>query len=169
MHFRGSIHFRFSLTIICGPVVGLGSEASLVLARQGGGMAAKLSDTFACQPSTQRGRGILIDGHAGSRCIAYCNGKCVILRSLDDPSKCDWCIADHAYPTTVARFSPNGEWVASGDSNGTVRIWARGGENVLKFENKALVGAIEDLGWSHDGERIVVCGESKQQFVRAFM
>ncbi|CAI5513512.1 unnamed protein product [Closterium sp. Naga37s-1] len=77
-------------------------------------------------------------------------------------------LAGHSYPTTVARISPNGEWVASADVSGTVRVWGRGGERRLKYEIKALNGPIDDLQWSPDGQRILVCGDGKPTYVRAF-
>ncbi|KHN00172.1 66 kDa stress protein [Glycine soja] len=77
---------------------------------------------------------------------------------------------DHAYPATVARFSPNGEWVASADASGTVRIWGTRNDFVLKKEFRVLSARIDDLQWSPDGLRIVACGEGKgKSFVRAFM
>jgi WD40 repeat protein len=70
----------------------------------------------------------------------------------------------------VARFSPNGEWVASGDVSGTVRVWARNEDRTLRFEIRALSGSIDDLDWSPDGQRIVVCGDGKgSTFVKAFL
>ena len=53
----------------------------------------------------------------------YTNGKSVVLRSLRNPMLCDM-YTEHGYAATVARFSPNGEWVASGDTAGNVRVWA---------------------------------------------
>jgi hypothetical protein len=47
----------------------------------------------------------------------YTNGKNVIVRSLKDPGLCD-VYTEHGYAATVARFSPNGEWIASADSAG---------------------------------------------------
>ena len=77
---------------------------------------------------------------------------------------------DHGYPTTVARFSPNGEWVASADASGTVRIWGRYNDHVLKNEFRVLTGRVDDLMWSADGLRIVASGDCKgKAFVRAFM
>lgn len=77
---------------------------------------------------------------------------------------------EHAYPATVARFSPNGEWIASADVSGTVRIWGSRSEHVLKKEFKVLSGRIDDLQWSPDGMRIVASGEGRgKSFVRAFM
>ncbi|KAH9306510.1 hypothetical protein KI387_010914 [Taxus chinensis] len=130
---------------------------------------AKLIENHVCMPVTERGRGILIAGDAKTNSIIYCNGRSVIIRSLDNPMEA-FVYGEHAYPTSVARFSPNGEWVASGDTSGLVRIWGRNGDHSLKFENRALSGRIDDLEWSSDGQRIVVCGDSKgKSLVRAFM
>jgi WD40 repeat protein len=99
----------------------------------------------------------------------YCNGRSVIIRSLANPLNVE-IYGEHAYPTTVAKFSPNGEWIASGDVSGQVRIWARNEEHTLKFEIRALSGSIDDLDWSFDGQRIVVCGDGKgSTFVKAFL
>lgn len=46
--------------------------------------------------------------------IIYANGKSIVIRSLKNPLESDTYI-DHQYATTVAKFSPNGSWVASGD------------------------------------------------------
>lgn len=130
---------------------------------------AKLLETLASVPSTERGRGILISGNPKSSSIIYCNGRSVIIRSLVDPLQVE-VYGEHGYPVTVARFSPNGEWVASGDVSGTVRVWARNEEHTLRFEIRALSGSIDDLDWSADGQRIVVSGDGKgSTFVKAFL
>ncbi|BBN03720.1 WD repeat-containing protein 1 (actin-interacting protein 1) [Marchantia polymorpha subsp. ruderalis] len=130
---------------------------------------AKLRETYAPMPTTERGSGILISGDPKSNYIAYANGRSVLLRSLVNPLEVD-VYGDHGYNVTVARISPSGQWVASGDVSGTVRIWARGNDHILRFEIKALSGRIDDLQWSDDGERIAVCGDGKgKTFLRAFM
>lgn len=130
---------------------------------------AQLAQTHASVPITERGRGILVAGDAKSGSIVYCNGRSVIIRSLKDPSQVE-VYGEHGYPVTVARFSPNGEWIASGDVSGTVRVWARNADRTLRFEIRALSGAIDDLDWSPDGQRIVVCGDGKgSTFVKAFL
>ncbi|KAJ7520469.1 hypothetical protein O6H91_19G007100 [Diphasiastrum complanatum] len=130
---------------------------------------AVLAETYPCVPVTERGRGILIAGDAKTNSIVYCNGRSVIIRSLEDPLLVD-IYSEHAYAATVARFSPNGEWIASGDVSGSLRIWARGPGHILKLEIRALSGRIDDLQWSADGERIVVSGDGKgKTMVRAFM
>ncbi|XP_031105427.1 actin-interacting protein 1-2-like [Ipomoea triloba] len=132
-------------------------------------MLAKLKETYACVPSTERGRGILISGDPKSNSILYCNGRSVIIRYLDRPLEVA-VYAEHAYQTTVARYSPNGEWIASADVSGTVRIWGTHNDFVLKKEFRVLSGRIDDLQWSPDGMRIVASGDGKgKSLVRAFM
>ena len=72
--------------------------------------------------------------------------------------------SEHGYQATVARFHPNGEWVASADVAGHVRVWAShtlGCEPVLKIEHHPLSGAVDDMQWSSDGQRIMLCGEGR--------
>jgi WD40 repeat protein len=128
-----------------------------------------LAETYACVPSTERGRGILISGSPKSNSILYTNGRSVIILNLDNPLEVS-VYAEHAYPVTVARFSPNAEWIASADVSGSVRIWGTRNEFVLKNEFKVLSGRIDDLQWSPDGMRIVACGDGKgKSLVRAFI
>ncbi|CAL9173947.1 unnamed protein product [Musa hybrid cultivar] len=130
---------------------------------------AHLAETYACVPATERGRGILISGDPRSDTIAYCNGRSVIIQQLGAPLEVS-IYGEHAYQATVARFSPNGEWVATADVSGVIRIWGRYGDRALKNEFRVLSGRIDDLQWSPDGLRIVACGDGKgKSFVRAFM
>lgn len=128
-----------------------------------------LAETYACVPSTERGRGILISGDPKSDTILYTNGRSVLMLDLNNPLNVS-VYGEHAYPATVARYSPNGEWIASADASGTVRIWGARNDHVLKKEFKVLSGRIDDLQWSPDGMRIVASGDGKgKSFVRAFM
>ncbi|KAF7827694.1 actin-interacting protein 1-2-like [Senna tora] len=130
---------------------------------------ATLSETYACVPSTERGRGILISGDPKTNNILYCTGRSVMIRNLDNPLQVS-VYGEHGYPVTVARYSPNGEWIASADVSGTIRIWGTHNDFVLKNEFRVLSGRIDDLQWSLDGLRIVACGDGKgKSFVRAFM
>ncbi|KAK8587166.1 hypothetical protein V6N12_021676 [Hibiscus sabdariffa] len=130
---------------------------------------AELAETYACVPSTERGRGILISGDPKSNKVLYTNGRSVIILDLNNPLNVS-VYGEHAYPATVARFSPNGEWIASADVSGTVRIWGAHNDHVLKKEFKVLSGRIDDLQWSPDGLRIVASGDGKgKSLVRAFM
>ncbi|KAM1873781.1 hypothetical protein ACFX13_007576 [Malus domestica] len=97
-------------------------------------MSPQLTKAYVCIPSTERGRGILISSDPKSDKLLGTNGRSVIIMSLQNPF--DVVVyAEHAYPVTVARFFPNGGWIASADVSGTVRIW---GTLVLKNEFKHL-------------------------------
>lgn len=65
---------------------------------------AELNATFACAPATERGRNVLLGGHAETETIAYCSGKNVYLRSLTDPMKVT-VYTEHQHQTTVARYN----------------------------------------------------------------
>jgi len=127
------------------------------------------SETHACAPATTRGRGTLLGAHAGKRLVCYANGKQIVVRCLSDDSATVF-YDGHQYPTTVARVSPNGEWVASGDASGVVRIWGLNDDQTLKAEHRVLSGAVDDIQWSADGQRLVACGDGRGgAFARAFL
>jgi WD40 repeat protein len=50
------------------------------------------------------------------------SGKSIFLRSIDNPSLSKQ-YTSHTSGTTVARFSPSGYYVASGDVSGSVMVW----------------------------------------------
>ena len=101
-----------------------------------------LVKTIGPNPATERGSGIHINCHPRENKIIYCSGKFVIVRSLDDQSDC-FVYRGHLAPTTVAKFSPNGYWVASADTSGKVRIWSWDNpEHILKLETPVFSGPI---------------------------
>jgi WD40 repeat protein len=56
---------------------------------------------------------------------------------------------------TRAVFSPDGQWIASGDAAGSVRIWyAASGMGAAELESG--YGAVADLAWSPDGQQLAV-------------
>ncbi|KAK3253192.1 hypothetical protein CYMTET_37542 [Cymbomonas tetramitiformis] len=128
----------------------------------------ELQATHACAPTTVRGRGILLGGHARKEMLTYTNGKNVIMRSLKDPMLVDMYTL-HAHPATVARYSPNGEWLASGDAAGNLKVWGAYDDHPMKLEHTPFSGSIDDIQWSEDGQRIVCCGDGKETRVKAFM
>jgi WD40 repeat protein len=122
------------------------------------------ADVYACAPGTRRGRGTAMGAHAGKGLLVYANGNAVVVRSLRNPGDVRM-YTEHRYQTTCAQISPSGEWVASGDVSGAVRVWGLNGDMSLKAEHQPLSGAVDDIQWSLDGQRIVCCGDGK---VRAF-
>ena len=59
------------------------------------------------------------------------SNKSVFLRSIDDPATSKQ-YTQHTTQTSVARFSPSGFYVASGDVSGTVKVWDCVGEGATK-------------------------------------
>ena len=72
---------------------------------------------------------------------------------------------EHQTNATVARFSPNGNWVASGDAGGKVRVWGAAKKD-LKVEVPAISGSVDDIQWSDDGQRIVAGGDGRGKLVK---
>jgi len=69
----------------------------------------------------------------------------------------------------VARFSPSGYLMASGDSKGTVRIWGWDHpDHVLRLD-VTHVGSVFDVAWSPDSERLVIVGEGKERYDLFFL
>lgn len=91
-----------------------------------------------------------------------------MLRDLHDETQ-SVLYAQHTHPVTVARMSPSGFYVASGDASGKVRIWdVAGTEQVLKLEVAALGGRIHDLVWDGESKRVLVVGEGREKYAHAF-
>ncbi|KEY81656.1 actin cortical patch component [Aspergillus fumigatus] len=64
----------------------------------------------------------------------------------------------------IARFSPSGFYVASGDATGLVRVWDCVGEGTTKGEYSIVNGRINDLAWDGDSQRIIAVGDGKQRY-----
>lgn len=89
--------------------------------------------------------------------------KSIFLRSIDDPAVAKQ-YTEHKVQTTVARFSPSGFYVASGDVAGLVRVWDCVGDGILKGEYSIINGRINDLAWDGDSQRIIAVGDGKQRY-----
>ncbi|KAK3625302.1 WD40 repeat-like protein [Elasticomyces elasticus] len=118
---------------------------------------------WAAAPSTTRGSPTPLSSDSKGQRIAYASGKSIFVRSIDNPADCKQ-YTQHTAPTTVARFSPSGFYVASGDVSGTVRVWdAHGAENT-KGDYHIIAGRINDLAWDGDSQRIIAVGDGKERF-----
>jgi len=115
---------------------------------------------------TKRGYGIHIDVTNKDKKIIYTNGAHVIVRSLEDPSKGDLFSEHKGCKVNVAKFSPNGEWVASGDDKGNVLVW---GVKSKIIKNRVLACRnVLDISWSSDGTRIVAVGDGSEARAKVF-
>lgn len=71
---------------------------------------------------------------------------------------------EHTARVKVAKFSPTGKYVASGDATGRVRVWAfTQAEHSLKYELPSIGGEVEDLAWDGESKRILVVGGGSQK------
>jgi WD40 repeat protein len=115
------------------------------------------------QPSTERGRGTKIYVHSDGDRVIYGNKNAVVARSLSEPAKTS-IYTGHNAKVTVAQFSPNGNYVASADLTGKVRVWSfTSEEQLLKKEVFTIAKGVRDLAWDGEGKRIVVAGDGEKK------
>ncbi|KAI8353371.1 WD40-repeat-containing domain protein [Blakeslea trispora] len=90
------------------------------------------------------------------------------MRDLENPSIATEYVG-HKAQATVARYSPSGYYMASGDAHGNVRIWDTvNEEHILKNECRPISGKISDIAWDSDSKRIIAVGEGRESFGHAF-
>lgn len=132
-------------------------------------MAYRHKFTYATLPRTARGQPIVLGSDPKGNNFLYTNGNSVIIRNIENPSISD-VYTEHSCATNVAKYSPNGFYIASGDQSGKIRIWDTvNQEHILKNEFQPISGPIKDIGWSADSQRIVVVGEGRERFGHVFI
>lgn len=95
--------------------------------------------------------------------VYACNTQ-VIMRDLKDQLKVR-IYPGHSQQVTVAKYSPSGYYVASGDIAGNLRIWATDNEDMTsKLEIRPISGPIRDIAFTSDSQRICAVGEGKDSF-----
>nr|XP_032522738.1 actin-interacting protein 1 [Danaus plexippus plexippus] len=125
--------------------------------------------TFAALPRTQRGTPLVLGGDPKGKHFLYTNGNSVIIRDIENPAISD-VYTEHSCQVNVAKYSPSGFYIASGDVSGKVRIWDTvNKEHILKNEFQPIGGPIKDIAWSADSQRMVVAGEGRERFGHVFM
>eukprot|EP00288_Rhodomonas_lens_P006698 CAMPEP_0177727662 /NCGR_PEP_ID=MMETSP0484_2-20121128/20445_1 /TAXON_ID=354590 /ORGANISM="Rhodomonas lens, Strain RHODO" /LENGTH=603 /DNA_ID=CAMNT_0019240339 /DNA_START=48 /DNA_END=1859 /DNA_ORIENTATION=- len=123
---------------------------------------------FAATPGTTRGQATVLSVDAKGEKLLYGSGRSVVIRSIADPLKAEL-YSEHAKEVTVAKMSPSGFYVASGDMSGLVKIWSYDNpEHPVKFEGQVFAGAVCDLQWSPDSQKIVAVGDGRGCFGRVF-
>ncbi|KAJ2300423.1 WD40 repeat-like protein [Coemansia sp. RSA 353] len=128
----------------------------------------RVENYFAPLPATTRGQPVRLTVDPTGTKVVYASGKSIVVRSLEDPSQA-WEYTGHTAPTTVARFSPSGYYVASGDSSGKVRIWdAVNNEHILKSEFQPIAGRVTDIAWDGESKRVMAVGDGKGGFGHVF-
>lgn len=119
-------------------------------------------------PVTTRGQPTVVGYHPREPRILYPSGRFIVVRNLEDPSDC-FVYRGHSANTTVAKFSPNGFWVASADSSGKVRVWAWDNpEHLTKLETPVFAGGVADLDWDSESKKIVAVGDGSGMMAKVF-
>lgn len=144
-------------------------------------MSIVIDKILAASPTTERGRPTQLSCDPKGERIAYAvcidlqaptckvltfyfqSGKSVFVRNIDDPSLSKQ-YTSHTTQTTVARFSPSGYYIASGDVSGTVKVWdAIEGVNT-KGDYHIINGRINDIAWDGDSQRIIAVGDGRERY-----
>ncbi|KFA74156.1 hypothetical protein S40288_06527 [Stachybotrys chartarum IBT 40288] len=97
--------------------------------------------------------------------VLFQAGKSIFVRSIDNPADAKE-YTGHTATTTVARFSPNGFKVASGDSSGMLRVWEPENITNTKGEYGIISGRLNDIAWDGESQRIIAVGDGREQFGR---
>lgn len=114
-------------------------------------------------PTTVRGAASQFDCSPDGANLIYVQGKNVVVRSTNPSDPSAYVYQEHKKECTVARFSPNGNFVASGDESGTIRVWKWNAKHDLVKEIKALGAAVCDLRWGPESKRIVIVGDGSKK------
>ncbi|AEO64553.1 uncharacterized protein THITE_2110814 [Thermothielavioides terrestris NRRL 8126] len=130
-------------------------------------MSIEIEKILAAAPATTRGQPTQLSCDPKGERIAYASGKSIFLRSIDDPSISKQ-YTGHTAATTVAKFSPSGFWVASGDVSGKVRVWDAVDAVNTKGEYAIISGRIADLAWDGDSQRVIAVGDGRERFGHCF-
>ncbi|TDZ55050.1 putative WD repeat-containing protein [Colletotrichum trifolii] len=126
-------------------------------------MSVTIEKILAASPATQRGQPTQLSADNKGERLAYAAGKSIFLRSIDNPSVSKQ-YTGHTAATSVARFSPSGFYVASGDASGSVRVWDAVEAENTKGEYHIISGRINDIAWDGDSQRIIAVGDGKERF-----
>ena len=124
----------------------------------------ELQRTHACAPVTTRGRGLLLSAN-GADTLAFANGKSVY--TITVKTRAVEAYQEHTAACTVARFSPCGKLLCTGDAAGGARLWAVGAAS-SQLQVSALAGSVNDLALSRDLKTLYVCGEGRGRLACAF-
>ncbi|VDL70965.1 unnamed protein product [Nippostrongylus brasiliensis] len=124
---------------------------------------------FASLPRTTRGFPTVLGSTPNGDKIIYCNGNSVFIVDVENVTDVD-IYTEHSVQTTVAKMSPSGFYIASGDCAGNVRIWdTTQSTHILKAAYQVFSGSVRDIAWNDDSKRIAAVGEGRERFGHVFL
>lgn len=95
--------------------------------------------------------------------LLYKSGNTVVLRDVEPTAEGKIGVmlyTQHSYPVTAAAMAPSGCYIASGDDHGNLRIWACDTpDQIIKLETPLFAGAVLDIAWSGDSQRVLAVGD----------
>ncbi|KAK9494179.1 quinon protein alcohol dehydrogenase-like superfamily [Lipomyces doorenjongii] len=134
-------------------------------------MSITRESLWAALPSTSKGVPLHISYDPRSDRLVYPSNKSIHLRSLSNPSSSTQ-FAGHIAATSVAKFSPSGYYIASGDISGTVKVFDSSSTTedpeIVKSNFAIISGRINDLAWDSDSKRIIAVGDGKERYGHCF-
>ncbi|KAA0169622.1 hypothetical protein FNF27_06917 [Cafeteria roenbergensis] len=110
-------------------------------------------------PTPTRGKAMRVHSSPDGKLIAYGAGQVVVVRSVEDFSV-GFVYEEHLANVLCASFSPDGEFIASGDVKGEVRVWAV--NDLAHTARKVLMGlpgGVEDIAWDSSGSLLAMTGQ----------
>ncbi|XP_073466213.1 WD repeat-containing protein 1 [Aquarana catesbeiana] len=132
-------------------------------------MPYESKSVYASLPQMERGVAKILGGDPKGKNFLYTNGKCVIIRNIENPAIAD-VYTEHAHQVVVAKYAPSGFYIASGDVTGKIRIWdTTQKEHLLKYEYQPFAGIVKDIAWTEDSKRMAVVGEGRDSFGAVFL
>ena len=130
-------------------------------------LVSKAAKIVPPNPATRRGRRTSIAFCAPKNVILYGSYNSVVLRDAADPTNCQ-VVRLHRANVTAVTAEKEGNYFASGDVDGTVKVWSRNAEGeFIQQWSKDLQGEVTDLRFFNNGQRIAVCTAGRT--VRAFI
>eukprot|EP01132_Coremiostelium_polycephalum_P005137 gene5137-6397_t len=127
-------------------------------------MSTTLKNIIASTPTVTRGKSVFVNGDPKGKNILYASGNTIVIRNMKDLAEAD-IYYEHPAQTTVARYSPSGFYIASGDVQGNVRIWdTTQKEHPLKIALRPISSTILDIAWTADSQRLIVVGNGGEKF-----
>jgi WD40 repeat protein len=92
----------------------------------------------------------------------------VVIRDLKNPEK-SLIFTEYLNKVTSVKYSPNGNLIASGDEKGKLKIFQyneASNDFLVKKEHSLLMGAVKELAWTDDNQRVCGVGEGKDFFAK---
>ena len=118
---------------------------------------------YPCFPNAKRGVGTPLRTDTKRNLLIYALERTVVIREIVPTAGRPingQLYTQHTCPVSAAAMAPSGCYMATGDVNGNVRVWACDNPGqILKLETVVFSGRVLDLAWSADSQRLVAVGE----------